>query len=293
MSLTDIRARIAAAEAAAGRAAGSVTLIAVSKVQPLDRVEAVLAAGQRVFGENYVQEAAAKWPALRERFAGVSLHLIGPLQTNKAKVAVELFDAIHTLDRPSLATKLASLGQARGSLPQLFVQVNTGAEPQKAGVLPADLTAFLRDCRAMDISPIGLMCIPPEGEESTPHFAMLARMAAINSAGKVAADSSSAEDKVLPWRRASWRPSSTLRTAGRGSFSRRASIASSTEMPERSSASSSWANNNRGKSLRRPKRRPSAGCDTDSTVQPRASARRAASAESSASSVRRVSPPPG
>ena len=178
MTLTDITTRLRAAERASGRAEGSVTLIAVSKVQPPERVEAVLDQGHRVFGENYVQEAAGKWPGWRARFGPVELHMIGPLQTNKAKLALDLFDAIHTLDRPSLATKLASLGQARGSLPQLFVQVNTGAEPQKAGVLPADLTAFLRDCRAMDISPIGLMCIPPEGEESTPHFAMLARMAA-------------------------------------------------------------------------------------------------------------------
>jgi len=178
MTLTDITNRVRAAERASGRAEGSVRLIAVSKVQPPERVEAVLDQGHRVFGENYVQEAAGKWPGWRARFGPVELHMIGPLQTNKAKLALDLFDAIHTLDRPSLATKLASLGQARGSLPQLFVQVNTGAEPQKAGVLPADLTAFLRDCRAMDISPIGLMCIPPEGEESTPHFAMLARMAA-------------------------------------------------------------------------------------------------------------------
>ena len=117
-------------------------------------------------------------PAWRDRFGSVELHMIGPLQTNKAKVAVDLFDAIHTLDRPSLAQKLASLAQARGSLPQLFVQVNTGAEPQKAGVLPADLAGFLKDCRSMDLAPAGLMCIPPEGEDSAPHFAMLARMAA-------------------------------------------------------------------------------------------------------------------
>ena len=178
MALQDIRDRLRAAERASGRAEGSVTLIAVSKVQPPDRVEAVLHQGHRVFGENYVQEAAGKWPAWAARFPGVALHMIGPLQTNKAKLAVELFDAIHTLDRPSLATRLASLAQARGSLPQLFVQVNTGAEPQKAGVLPADLSGFLRDCRAMDLSPFGLMCIPPEGQDSTPHFAMLARLAA-------------------------------------------------------------------------------------------------------------------
>jgi PLP dependent protein len=178
MALQDIRDRLRAAERAAGRAEGDVSLIAVSKVQPAERVLAVLEQGHRVFGENYVQEADGKWPAWREQFNGVKLHMIGPLQTNKAKLAVDLFDAVHTLDRPSLAQKLASLQQARGGLPELFVQVNTGAEPQKAGVLPADLSGFLKDCRAMDLSPVGLMCIPPEGEESTPHFAMLARMAA-------------------------------------------------------------------------------------------------------------------
>jgi PLP dependent protein len=178
MALADILGRIRAAERTAGRAEGSVRLIAVSKVQPADRVEAVLNQGHRVFGENYVQEAAGKWPAWRDRFGPLEVHMIGPLQTNKAKVAVDLFDAIHTLDRPSLAQKLASLSQARGALPQLFVQVNTGEEPQKAGVLPGDLGAFLRDCRAMDLTPAGLMCIPPEGEDSSPHFAMLAQMAA-------------------------------------------------------------------------------------------------------------------
>jgi PLP dependent protein len=178
MGLSDITERLRAAEGAAGRAPGSVTLIAVSKVQPLDRVTAVLEAGHRVFGENYVQEAQGKWPALRDQFGPVAVHMIGPLQTNKAKVAVELFDAIHTLDRPSLAQKLASLAQARGVCPQLFVQVNTGLEPQKAGVLPADLAGFLRDCGQMDLHPAGLMCIPPEGEDPAPHFAMLARMAA-------------------------------------------------------------------------------------------------------------------
>ena len=178
MGLPDITAAIAAAESVAGRAPGSTQLIAVSKVQPLDRVVAVLAAGHRLFGENYVQEAAAKWPDLRARFDPVSLHMIGPLQTNKAKVAVELFDAIHTVDRPSLAEKLARLAQERGRCPQLFVQVNTGEEPQKAGVLPGGLDAFLAQCRTMDLPVFGLMCIPPEGQDSSPHFAMLATMAA-------------------------------------------------------------------------------------------------------------------
>lgn len=177
MALQDIIDRMRKAEAAAGRAAGSVSLIAVSKLQPSDRVQAVLDQGHRVFGENYVQEAAGKWPYWKARFLGVALHMIGPLQSNKVKQAVELFDAIHTLDRPSLAQKLAQLQQTRGGLPQLFVQVNTGREPQKAGVLPEGLSAFLRDCRAMDLAPMGLMCIPPEGEDSRPHFALLAQMA--------------------------------------------------------------------------------------------------------------------
>lgn len=180
MSLAEITARVRAAEQAAGRAEGSVTLIAVSKVQPLDRVEAVLQAGHRIFGENYVQEAAGKWPDLRARFGAVAVHMIGPLQTNKAKVAVDLFDAIHTVDRPSLAEKLARLAQERGRCPALFVQVNTGEEPQKAGVMPGDVDAFLATCAAMDLPVQGLMCIPPEGEDSTPHFKQLAAMAARN-----------------------------------------------------------------------------------------------------------------
>lgn len=180
MSLDAILTRLRTAEAASGRAPGSVTLIAVSKVQPLDRVEAVLAAGHRTFGENYVQEAAAKWPDLRARFGPVAVHMIGPLQTNKAKAAVDLFDAIHTLDRPSLAEKLARLAQDRGQSPDLFIQVNTGAEPQKAGVLPAGADAFITQVRAMDLPVAGLMCIPPEGQDSTPHFAELAGIAARN-----------------------------------------------------------------------------------------------------------------
>ncbi len=180
MSLISITDRIAAATAAAARAPGSVTLIAVSKVQPDDRVRAVLTAGQRVFGENYVQETQGKWPGLRAEFADVQVHMIGPLQTNKAKLALELFDAIHTLDRTSLAEKLARLAQDRGTSPQLFVQVNTGSEPQKAGVLPDAVDGFIARCRGMDLPLAGLMCIPPEGEESTPHFAELAAMAARN-----------------------------------------------------------------------------------------------------------------
>ena len=180
MSLTEINSRIAAAEKAAGRVEGSVRLIAVSKVQPAERVEAVLAAGHRLFGENYVQEAQGKWPDWRSRFSGVQVHMIGPLQTNKAKVAVELFEAIHTVDRPSLAEKLARLAETRGTCPDLFIQVNTGVEPQKAGVLPEETDRFVASCRAMSLPIVGLMCIPPEGEDSTPHFRQLADMAKRN-----------------------------------------------------------------------------------------------------------------
>lgn len=180
MSLAEITRRIRDAEAAQGRIAGSVQLIAVSKVQPLERVVAVLEAGHRLFGENYVQEAGAKWPELRAQFSGVSVHMIGPLQTNKAKVAVDLFDAIHSVDRPSLAEKLARLAQERGRCPELFVQVNTGEEPQKAGILPGDLDPFIASARVMDLTISGLMCIPPDGEDPAPHFAMLAAMAARN-----------------------------------------------------------------------------------------------------------------
>ena len=180
MILATLLSRIAAAEVAHNRPPGSVALVAVSKIQPEDRVTQVLQAGQRVFGENYVQEAATKWPAFRATFPGVELHMIGPLQTNKARQAVELFDVIQSLDRPSLAQKLASLAQSRGASPVLFVQVNTGSELQKAGVLPDDLDGFLRDCAAMDLSPRGLMCIPPDGADPVPHFRALAGMAARN-----------------------------------------------------------------------------------------------------------------
>ena len=180
MSLSEITLRIRAAEAAAHRVPGSVHLIAVAKLQPPGKVEAVLAQGHRLFGENYVQEAAAKWPGWRARFAGVSLHMIGPLQTNKARLAVDLFEAIHSVDRPSLAQKLAGLAQARGKCPQLFVQLNSGSEPQKAGVLPDDLDRFLAICRAMDLPLAGLMCIPPEACDPRPHFLALAAMAARN-----------------------------------------------------------------------------------------------------------------
>lgn len=181
MSLAGIQDRIAGAVARAGRPAGSVTLVAVSKVQPEDRVRAVLGAGQRVFGENRVQEADARWTPLRDEFPGIELHLVGPLQTNKLARALDLFDAIHSLDRDSLATRLARAVQARGHCPRLFVQVNTGREPQKAGIDPEALDAFLATCRgSYDLAPEGLMCIPPVDDDPAPHFAALAGMAARN-----------------------------------------------------------------------------------------------------------------
>lgn len=180
MSLAEIKARIRAAEAAAGRAEGSVKLIAVSKLQPAPRVEEVLEQGHRVFGENYVQESAFKWPSWRDRYPDVEIHMIGPLQTNKAKQAIELFNVIHAVDRPSLAERLARIADARGVSPELFVQVNTGEEPQKAGIPPADTDEFVAACRMMGLPVIGLMCIPPDGEDSAPHFAMLRQMAERN-----------------------------------------------------------------------------------------------------------------
>ncbi|MFD2813898.1 YggS family pyridoxal phosphate-dependent enzyme [Paracoccus aerius] len=177
MGLDDIKRRISAAEEQAGRAPGSVTLIAVSKVQPEGRVTAVLDAGHRVFGENYVQEAQGKWPGWRARYPGVVLHMIGPLQSNKARAAVELFDAIHTLDRMSLARKLAQRVGQQGRSPELFIQVNTGDEPQKAGILADELPVFLSSCRDLGLSPQGLMCIPPEDQDPLPHFRLLRALA--------------------------------------------------------------------------------------------------------------------
>lgn len=177
MGLDDIKRRISAAEEQAGRAPGSVTLIAVSKVQPEGRVTAVLDAGHRVFGENYVQEAQGKWPGWRDRYPGVELHMIGPLQSNKAKAAVDLFDAIHTLDRMSLARKLAQQVELQGHSPELFIQVNTGDEPQKAGILADELPVFLSSCRDLGLSPQGLMCIPPEDQDPLPHFRLLRALA--------------------------------------------------------------------------------------------------------------------
>ncbi len=179
--LAQVQADIARACHDAGREASSVTLVAVSKTFGADTIAPVIEAGHRVFGENRVQEAKAKWPALMEKFAGIELHLIGPLQSNKTKEAVALFDAIHSVDRASLCKSLAKEIAKQGRSPMLFVEINTGAEPQKAGVLPQDTDAFLKKCRdSYGLKISGLMCIPPLTEAPGPHFALTAKIARRN-----------------------------------------------------------------------------------------------------------------
>lgn len=179
--LGQVREAINRAARDCGRDPAGVQLVAVSKTFGIEEIAPVIAAGQRVFGENRVQEAKAKWPVLREQASGIELHLIGPLQSNKAREAVELFDVIETVDRPKIAAALAVEMKATGRRPRLLVQVNTGAEPQKAGILPEEADAFLRECReehGLEIE--GLMCIPPADELASPHFALLAQIARRN-----------------------------------------------------------------------------------------------------------------
>jgi pyridoxal phosphate enzyme (YggS family) len=180
MALNNILARISSAETAAQREPGSVRLIAVSKVQPNHRVSDTLEKEYRCFGENTVQEAEGKWPGFRQKYDGIDLHLIGPLQSNKARKAFELFQSIHTLDRLKLANTFARLAQEMGQCPDLFIQVNTGEEPQKAGVMPGEVDAFVAECASLDLPVKGLMCIPPVEEEASLHFALLAKMAKRN-----------------------------------------------------------------------------------------------------------------
>ena len=177
-NLANVRAAIAVATLTSGRAADSVSLVAVSKTHDAETIAHALDAGQRVFGENRVQEAAQKWPGLRQRYAGVELHLIGPLQSNKAAEAVALFDVIQTVDRDKIVVELAKEIKKQGRSPKLFVQVNTGFEPQKAGIEPAALPVFLKTlCEKYGLSISGLMCIPPVEEDPTKHFRLLAGLA--------------------------------------------------------------------------------------------------------------------
>jgi PLP dependent protein len=184
-NLAAVRARIAEVARSVGRDPGEITLVAVGKAQGEDRLRAALEAGQRVFGENYVQEAKARWPALQQRYPGVALHMIGAIQTNKAKEVAGLFDVIETLDRAKLARVLAKEMAAQNRRLPCFVQVNTGEEPQKAGVWPADADAFIEECRELGLPVVGLMAVPPEGEEPSLHFALLARIARRNGLAKL------------------------------------------------------------------------------------------------------------
>jgi len=185
------------AEAAAGRVLGSTKLIAVSKVQPNERVRTVLQEGHKFFGENKVQEAHSKWPDFRAQFDHVEVHLIGPLQSNKVKAAVQLFDAIHTVDRAKLAHKIASEIQIQGKSPELFIQINTGEEDQKAGVMPSDADAFIKECFDMDLTITGLMVIPPINEEPSLHFALLRKIASRNGLSNLSMGMSSDFERAI------------------------------------------------------------------------------------------------
>ena len=177
MTLSTINAKIEQTEKSAGRAIGSTQLIAVSKVQPNERVLNVLVQGHTIFGENKVQEARGKWPMFCKNFSNVKLHLIGPLQSNKVKQAVELFDAIHTVDRLKLAQKLSNEVQTQGKAPQMFIQINTGEEEQKSGIHPNEADQFISDCMSLDLPIKGLMVIPPINEEPSLHFGLLKKIA--------------------------------------------------------------------------------------------------------------------
>ena len=176
MQLSKVKESIQKSELRAKISLGSVQLIAVSKVQPNNKIESVLKEGHRCFGENRVQEALGKWPGFRSNYDNIELHLIGPLQTNKARQAFELFNVIQTLDRVKLARSFASLAQEKGSCPELFIQVNTGEEPQKAGIFPEKLDLFIKECRSMGLPIEGLMCIPPIDEEPSLHFSLLKKL---------------------------------------------------------------------------------------------------------------------
>ena len=180
MSLYQVSSEISKAINASDRLVGSVELIAVSKVQPNERVLEVLKQGHRIFGENRVQEAEGKWPSFQAEFPDTKVHLLGPLQSNKARLAFEVFDCIHTLDRPKLANSFARLSQELGHCPSMFIQVNTGNEAQKAGIATDGVDDFVAQCRLLDIPVVGLMCIPPVTEEASLHFALLAKLAKRN-----------------------------------------------------------------------------------------------------------------
>ena len=176
MSLYEIKSRVRQTEKQFSRNVGSTKIIAVSKVQPNERVKAVLESGHRVFGENRIQEAQSKWPGFKQQYKGIELHIIGPLQTNKTRLAMELADSIHTVDRPKLSKNLARLAQEIGRCPELFVQVNTGEEKQKSGVLPGETDVFVKECLDMDLPVKGFLCIPPVNEEASLYLILLKKI---------------------------------------------------------------------------------------------------------------------
>lgn len=197
-NLARVLAKIGSVAEAAGRPASDITLVAVSKTHGVDHIQPVIDAGHRVFGENRVQEAEGKWPALKAKTPGLKLHLIGPLQTNKVRQALELFDVIETVDRMKLAKRLAGMMDETGHRPELFIQVNTGAEPQKAGVLPEESDAFIQDCvNVLGLPIVGLMCIPPVDEEPSLHFALLREIAGRNGIKKLSMGMSTDYDVAI------------------------------------------------------------------------------------------------
>ena len=197
MSLAEIKNRILQTEIKFQRTVGSTKLIAVSKVQPNNRVETVLEEGHRIFGENRIQEAQKKWPRFKEQYDNVELHIIGPLQTNKTRAAMELADSIHTLDRIKLAKSIARIAQELGKCPNLFVQVNTGIEEQKSGVVPQEVESFVKECLNMDLPLYGLMCIPPVNEEASLHFALLKKISEDNGLEKLSMGMSGDFEKAI------------------------------------------------------------------------------------------------
>jgi len=197
MAFNDIKSRVASAELKYSRPLNSTRLIAVSKLQPNERILKVLDAGHREFGENYVQEASSKWPMWREIYSQLKLHMLGPLQTNKARQAMELFDCIQSLDRPKLANTIARLAQEFGYCPDLFIQVNTGAEVQKAGILIKDLESFILDCQSKDLPIVGLMAIPPVNEEVSLHFALLKKLSDNNGLAGISMGMSDDFEKAI------------------------------------------------------------------------------------------------
>lgn len=198
INLANVLKEIRTAAEAAARNASDITLVAVSKTHNADRIQTVIDAGQRVFGENKVQEAEGKWPPMKAATPDLKLHLIGPLQTNKVKAALALFDVIETVDRLKLAKRLASMMNETGLRPELYIQINTGAEPQKAGVLPEDSDAFIRECvDVLGLPIVGLMCIPPVDEEPSLHFALLREIAKRNDIGKLSMGMSADYDVAI------------------------------------------------------------------------------------------------